>query len=125
MKQKIVVKVSLNGKNSRCKAMKTAVSKYCGIESIGWKGENQLEVLGDGIDVAKLTDLLRKKVGPTEVLSVNLVDGDGKKGGGDGKKGGGGGNNNPYPYPPYPLTYGNFVVPATYYETQPACCSIM
>ncbi|GAB4859301.1 hypothetical protein Ancab_010763 [Ancistrocladus abbreviatus] len=125
MKQKMVVKVSLNRKDSRCKAMKTAVSKLCGIDSIGWKGENQLEVVGDGIDVAKLTNLLRKKVGHTEVVTVNLVDGDGKKGGGDGKKSGGDGDNNPYPYPyPYP-PYGNVIFPATYYEMQPACCSIM
>ncbi|GAB4859296.1 hypothetical protein Ancab_010758 [Ancistrocladus abbreviatus] len=90
MKQKMVVKVSLNGKDSRCKAMKIAVSKHCGIESIGWKGENQLEVVGDGIDVAKLTDLLRKKVGRTEVVSVNLVDGGGGSSGSSGGRGDGG-----------------------------------
>ncbi|GAB4859299.1 hypothetical protein Ancab_010761 [Ancistrocladus abbreviatus] len=136
MKQKMVVKVSLNGNDSRCKAMKIAVSKHCGIESIEWKGENQLEVVGDGIDVAKLTDLLRKKVGRTEVVSVNPVHGGGGGGGGGGSGSGGGdgggsgniGSNNPYLYPypyPYPyITYGN-VVPATYYELQPDSCNIL
>ncbi|GAB4859298.1 hypothetical protein Ancab_010760 [Ancistrocladus abbreviatus] len=100
MKQKMVVKVSLNGEDSRCKAMKTVVSQHRGIESIGWKGENQLEVVGDGIDVAKLTFQLRKKVGCTEVVSVNSVDGKDKKD-------------------------GNVVFTATDYKPQPACCTIM
>lgn len=73
--------------------------------------KNQLEVIGEGIDAAGLTTLLRKNVGSSELVSVGPVpekkDGGGGSGG-DQKK------NDPtvpvpvmgyHPYP-YPYPYG-------------------
>lgn len=56
-----------------------------GVTSAELKGENkgQIEVKGEEIDVAKLTLLLRKKVGHADLVSVSS--GSGKGDGGDGK----------------------------------------
>ncbi|PWA59651.1 hypothetical protein CTI12_AA382360 [Artemisia annua] len=74
-KQKIVVKVTMeNDKKSR-KAMKIAVS-VCGVESVAFGGSNkeQITITGEGVDSVKLTHLLRKRVGYTELVSVGLVE---------------------------------------------------
>ncbi|XP_034708774.1 disease resistance protein Pikm1-TS-like [Vitis riparia] len=76
MKQKMVIRVSVTGeKKSRSKAMQTAVG-VPGVESIALEGEdkNQIVVIGDSVDSVKLTCLLRKKIGPAELLSVSPVD---------------------------------------------------
>ncbi|KAL6322735.1 hypothetical protein AAG906_015421 [Vitis piasezkii] len=72
----MVIKVSVTGeKKSRSKAMQTAVG-VPGVESIALEGEdkNQIVVIGDNVDSVKLTCLLRKKIGPAELLSVSPVD---------------------------------------------------
>ncbi|XP_044503667.1 heavy metal-associated isoprenylated plant protein 16-like [Mangifera indica] len=82
MKQKVVIKVtSLNGQKSRSKAMKIAVG-VSGVESAALKGDDktQIEITGDGMDAVALTNLLRKKVGHAELVSVAPA------GGGDNKE---------------------------------------
>ncbi|KAK4846212.1 hypothetical protein QYF36_014393 [Acer negundo] len=71
MKQKMVIKVSMNGQKSRSKALKIIVVAS-GVESAALKGDDksQIEVTGDGFDPTMLTQLLRKKVGPADLVSV-------------------------------------------------------
>ncbi|XP_021631648.1 disease resistance protein Pik-1 [Manihot esculenta] len=73
MKQKVVIRVPLNGEKSRSKAMKIAVS-VSGVESaaLGGQDKSQIEVVGD-VDPVKLTTQLRKCVGQAELLSVSAV----------------------------------------------------
>ncbi|XP_016476844.1 heavy metal-associated isoprenylated plant protein 16 [Nicotiana tabacum] len=84
MKQKVVIKLSLNGNDQkyRSKAFKIAVSQP-GVESAAMKGEekNQLEVVGDEIDAVTLTNLLRKNLGQAQLVSV----GPASTGGGENK----------------------------------------
>ncbi|OUZ99259.1 hypothetical protein BVC80_8769g25 [Macleaya cordata] len=71
------MKVSLNNDPKlRSKAMKIAVG-VPGVISVGFQGEdkNQIVVTGDGIDSVNLTNLIRKGVGFTELVSVSKVDG--------------------------------------------------
>uniref|UniRef100_A0A2P2L6U6 Uncharacterized protein LOC105131028 isoform X2 n=1 Tax=Rhizophora mucronata TaxID=61149 RepID=A0A2P2L6U6_RHIMU len=72
MKQKVVIKVRMNGQKCRSKAFKIAVSAS-GVESAALGGEDktQIEVTGDGIDAVVLTNLLRKNVGYAELVSVS------------------------------------------------------
>uniref|UniRef100_A0A5B7CAQ1 HMA domain-containing protein n=1 Tax=Davidia involucrata TaxID=16924 RepID=A0A5B7CAQ1_DAVIN len=74
MKQKVVIKVSMNGQKSRSKAMKIAVG-VSGVESAALQGQDksQIEVTGDGVDAVALTTLLRKNVGYAELVSVSQV----------------------------------------------------
>ncbi|KAJ9681562.1 hypothetical protein PVL29_020434 [Vitis rotundifolia] len=75
MKQKMVIRVPVNGeKKCRSKAMQTAVG-VPGVESIALEGEdkNQIVVIGDSVDSVNLTCLLRKKFGSAELLSVSAV----------------------------------------------------
>ncbi|KAJ4730272.1 Heavy metal-associated isoprenylated plant protein [Melia azedarach] len=80
MKQKVVIKISMEGHKSRSKALKVAVG-VCGVESAALKGDDksQIEVTGDGMDSVALTSLLRKKVGYAELVSVGPADGGQKK----------------------------------------------
>ncbi|CAK7349163.1 unnamed protein product [Dovyalis caffra] len=80
MKQKVVIKVTLNGQKSRSKALKIAVG-FSGVESAGVAGQDksQIEVVGDGVDVAKLTILLKKKMGYADLVSVSAVGGEKKE----------------------------------------------
>ncbi|XP_038705081.1 heavy metal-associated isoprenylated plant protein 46-like [Tripterygium wilfordii] len=94
MKQKIVIRVSMDGQkcrsqwcqslmsaagfsepNPRSKTLKTVVSLQ-GVEraALGGSEKDEIEVTGDGIDAVKLTDLLRKKVGFAELVSVTPVE---------------------------------------------------
>ncbi|TXG55597.1 hypothetical protein EZV62_020853 [Acer yangbiense] len=70
MKQKLVIKASMNGQKSRSKALKTVVGAL-GVESVVLKGadKSQIEVTGDGFDPTVLTQLLRKKVGRADLVS--------------------------------------------------------
>ncbi|KDP22996.1 hypothetical protein JCGZ_01718 [Jatropha curcas] len=74
MKQKIVIKISMSSQKSRSKAMKIAVG-VAGVESaaLGGQDKSEIEVVGDGVDSVKLTTLLRKQVGYSELLSVSSV----------------------------------------------------
>ncbi|KAM4071110.1 hypothetical protein ACB094_11G036700 [Castanea mollissima] len=82
MKQKVVIRVTLNNgkKNARSKAMQVAVSLQ-GVESVSLQGEDssQTVVVGDDIDSVNLTSLLRKKVGFAELTSVSPVSTEGEK----------------------------------------------
>ncbi|PIN03642.1 Copper chaperone [Handroanthus impetiginosus] len=71
MKQKIVIRMSINHDKCRSKALKIAVG-VSGVESAGLTGDekNQVEVVGDGIDSVDLTRQLRKKVAYAELVSV-------------------------------------------------------
>ncbi|KAK4846438.1 hypothetical protein QYF36_017201 [Acer negundo] len=71
MKQKMVIKVTINGQKSRPKVMKIVVGAS-GVESVAWKGDdkNQIEVIGDRLDPTVLTLLLRKKLGYADLVSV-------------------------------------------------------
>ncbi|KAJ8567926.1 hypothetical protein K7X08_020648 [Anisodus acutangulus] len=88
MKQKVVIRLSLSGNDSkyRTKAFKIAVSQP-GVESAAIQGEekNQLEVVGE-IDAASLTSLLRKNLGQADLVSVGPA-GDGDKKGNKGETG--------------------------------------
>ncbi|KAK0591081.1 hypothetical protein LWI29_035419 [Acer saccharum] len=68
MKQKVVIKVTMNGQKSRSKALKIVVGAS-GVESAAWKGDN-IEVTGEELDPACLTLLLRKKLGYADLVSV-------------------------------------------------------
>ncbi|KAK1567162.1 hypothetical protein Q3G72_008805 [Acer saccharum] len=68
MKQKVVIKVTMNGQKSRSKALKIVVGAS-GVESAAWKGDN-IEVTGEGLDPTCLTLLLRKKLGYADLVSV-------------------------------------------------------
>ncbi|KAH7533544.1 hypothetical protein FEM48_Zijuj04G0142200 [Ziziphus jujuba var. spinosa] len=74
MKQKVVIKVSLNDKKSRTKAIKTAVGVDGVIQAALQQEKNQIEVTGNDLDVVLLTTLLRKSLNYAEVLSVSVVD---------------------------------------------------
>ncbi|KAF7833278.1 heavy metal-associated isoprenylated plant protein 16 [Senna tora] len=72
LKQKVVIEVgSMNTQKLRSKALKIAVS-CAGVEAAGLKGEGkkQIEVTGEGIDAVALTNVLRKRVGFAEIVSV-------------------------------------------------------
>nr|DAD23734.1 TPA_asm: hypothetical protein HUJ06_025197 [Nelumbo nucifera] len=74
MKQKIVVKVQMNCDKCRSKAMSIA-SVAEGVISVAIEGDDKdrLVVIGDGVDSAKLTTSLRKKVGHATIISVEEV----------------------------------------------------
>ncbi|VVB00148.1 unnamed protein product [Arabis nemorensis] len=74
MKQRIVLKVDMSeSEKSRKKAMKI-VSGTSGVTSVTIQGQNdQLVVLGEEIDTAELTRELRKKVGPTTIIAVQVA----------------------------------------------------
>ncbi|PIN05022.1 hypothetical protein CDL12_22439 [Handroanthus impetiginosus] len=80
MKQKIVIKVSMNTDKCRSKALKIAVG-VPGVESAGLTGEdrNQVEVVGNAIDSVCLTRRLRKKLACVELVSVGEAKKEDKK----------------------------------------------
>ncbi|OMP04288.1 putative metal ion binding protein [Corchorus olitorius] len=63
MKQKIVIKVSMNCSKCRTKAMKIAAVAD-GVISVALHGpeKDKLMIVGDGVDAACLTSSLRKKL---------------------------------------------------------------
>ena len=73
--QKVVIKVAMNGNKSRSKVLKIAVVAP-GVQSAGFTGKelDQLEVVGEGIDAVVLTSLLRKNVGPSDLISVGSAE---------------------------------------------------
>ncbi|XP_010251978.1 PREDICTED: uncharacterized protein LOC104593713 [Nelumbo nucifera] len=74
MKQKVVIKVPVNGSKSRIKALKIAVGIQ-GVESASLQGEDksQIVVEGEGIDSITLAVSLRKSLGSAELVSVSEV----------------------------------------------------
>ncbi|GJN27323.1 hypothetical protein PR202_gb15337 [Eleusine coracana subsp. coracana] len=73
-KQKIVIKVHMTCDKCRKKALGIAATAH-GVQSMGIEGEDreQLVVVGDGVDAINLTSCLRKKVGSTEIVTVEAV----------------------------------------------------
>ncbi|KAK2987092.1 hypothetical protein RJ640_004818 [Escallonia rubra] len=73
LQQKIVIKVQLHCRRCRSKAMKMA-AMASGVNSVALAGEekDQIVVVGEKVDAAGLTDLLRKKVG---YATLELVEG--------------------------------------------------
>ncbi|KAF4360050.1 uncharacterized protein LOC133030273 [Cannabis sativa] len=74
MKQKVVIKVSLNEQKCRTKAIKTAVGIDGVIQATLQQEKNLIEVTGEDIDVVLLTTLLRKTMKYAEVVSVTVID---------------------------------------------------
>ncbi|PWA75284.1 hypothetical protein CTI12_AA247950 [Artemisia annua] len=72
-KQKIVVRVTMNTDKKSRKALGIAAS-LDGVESASLVGSDQIAVTGEGIDSVKLTTLLRKRVGYTELVTVGNVE---------------------------------------------------
>ncbi|KAB2068159.1 hypothetical protein ES319_A08G012200v1 [Gossypium barbadense] len=71
MKQKVVLKVAMKCQRCRTQSLKVAAEQQ-GVSFVGLEGneKEKVVVIGDGIDVVKLTTILRKKVGTTEVISL-------------------------------------------------------
>ena len=71
----VVIKVAMNESKSRSKVLKIAVWAP-GVQSAGFTGKelDQLEVVGEGIDAAVLTSLLRKNVGPSDLIRVGFAE---------------------------------------------------
>ncbi|GKB68289.1 hypothetical protein Tco_0929701 [Tanacetum coccineum] len=72
-KQKIVVKVTMENDKKFRKALKIAAG-LDGVESASFVGSDQIAVTGEGVDSVKLTTLLRKGVGYTELMTVGNVE---------------------------------------------------
>ncbi|PWA35802.1 hypothetical protein CTI12_AA606110 [Artemisia annua] len=72
-KQKIVVRVTVNNDKKSRKAFVIAAS-LDGVESASLVGSDQIAVTGEGIDSVRLTTLLRKRVGYTELVTVGNVE---------------------------------------------------
>ncbi|KAF8030615.1 hypothetical protein BT93_E2909 [Corymbia citriodora subsp. variegata] len=68
MKKKIVLKVQMKCQKCRIKALQT-VSKADGVNSVNFEGEDKVVVVG-GVDAVLLVNHLRKKVGPTQIISL-------------------------------------------------------
>ncbi|XP_065853930.1 disease resistance protein Pikm1-TS [Euphorbia lathyris] len=76
MTQKLVLKVQMNCQKCRTQALKVA-AKADGVNFVGLEGdenEKVVVVIGEGVDAANLTTSLRKKVGPTDIISLAPVD---------------------------------------------------
>ncbi|XP_052177654.1 heavy metal-associated isoprenylated plant protein 46-like [Diospyros lotus] len=69
MQRKVVIKFCMNSNKSHSKVLTNAAG-FTGVEEVALNGEDQIVVVGDGIDSVALTTLLRKKVGYAELVSV-------------------------------------------------------
>ncbi|XP_077237517.1 heavy metal-associated isoprenylated plant protein 47-like isoform X2 [Tasmannia lanceolata] len=121
MKQKIVIKVQMNCQKCRTKALEVAAASD-GANSVAIEGKEKelVVVMGEGVDPVSLTRLMRKKVGRTEVISVDEVKPKDEK-----KE-----QKIEYTYQPPPLIsnypqYPPFVLYETANYQEPGSCSIM
>ncbi|CAO2035390.1 unnamed protein product [Urochloa humidicola] len=73
-KRKIVIQVTMPDARSRSRAMVLA-AKANGVSSIAIAGalQDQLEVVGDGIDITRLVKCLKKKLCNADILKVEEV----------------------------------------------------
>ncbi|KAK1295989.1 hypothetical protein QJS10_CPB15g01136 [Acorus calamus] len=80
MKKKIVLKVQISCDKCRKKALEITASAE-GVASIAVQGadKDQLVVTGEGIDAPSLTETLRKKVGWTDIVTIEEVKEEKKK----------------------------------------------
>lgn len=81
VKQKIVLKLPLDGERNKRKAFKAAVG-MAGVTSATLEGD-KIIIVGDGVDPIALTTMLRRNLGKAELLSISSGD-DKKKDGGYG-----------------------------------------
>nr|DAD43095.1 TPA_asm: hypothetical protein HUJ06_001325 [Nelumbo nucifera] len=74
MKQKIVLKVEMSCQKCQTKALRVAAGA-CGVESVKLDGKEKdmVVVTGDGMDPVALTSTLRKKVGQTELVTLEHI----------------------------------------------------
>ncbi|KAF6164059.1 hypothetical protein GIB67_037465 [Kingdonia uniflora] len=74
MKQKIVLKVDMPCEKCKTKALKVAAVTE-GVISVALEGDekDKLVVIGENVDSASLTSVMRKKVGNTNLVSVEEV----------------------------------------------------
>ncbi|TXG68282.1 hypothetical protein EZV62_003217 [Acer yangbiense] len=116
LQNKVVISVPVHSQKCRSKAMQIAVGTS-GVESATLKGDdkNQIEVIGDGIDAAELTRLLRKKFRYAFVESVGAAASSGDK-----KEEGKNEAKMEMVWPSYqsavPLYYNQYVVRDSYYD---------
>ncbi|KAK3432315.1 hypothetical protein EUGRSUZ_E04208 [Eucalyptus grandis] len=68
-KKKIVLKIQMNCQKCRTKALQI-VSEADGVNSVTFEGEDKVVVVGEGVDAVPLVNRLRKKVGPTQIISL-------------------------------------------------------
>ncbi|PNT68930.1 heavy metal-associated isoprenylated plant protein 47 [Brachypodium distachyon] len=130
MAQKTVIKVQMKSDKCRSKVM-ALVAAFAGVHSVSLAGDDkdQVVVVGDGVDPVNLTNALRKKVGPAELVHF----GDAKKEEPEKKK-------NPQgttvvEYTPYPWQHCHqypssqpapvYECPAYGYHPRPDTCSIL
>ncbi|KAK1272553.1 hypothetical protein QJS04_geneDACA007830 [Acorus gramineus] len=75
VKQKVVMKFSMNGPKSHSKALQAVVAAP-GVLSVALEGEDRSKVvvIGEGIDCVALAKLLRKKLDYVEIVTVSAVD---------------------------------------------------
>uniref|UniRef100_A0A0D9XBV1 HMA domain-containing protein n=1 Tax=Leersia perrieri TaxID=77586 RepID=A0A0D9XBV1_9ORYZ len=81
-KQKIVLKLLLDGEKKKRKAFKAAVGTN-GVTSASMEGD-KLIVIGEGVDAIALTTMLRRSIGNVELLTVSNGDDKMKMAGGMG-----------------------------------------
>ncbi|KAJ7963503.1 Heavy metal-associated domain containing protein [Quillaja saponaria] len=80
MKQKIVIKVQMDGEKCRSKAMKiAAVAQGVSSVSIEGKDNDEVVVVGNEVDSVCLAKMLRKKFRHATIVSVQEVKADGAK----------------------------------------------
>ncbi|XP_047051268.1 uncharacterized protein LOC124656599 [Lolium rigidum] len=72
VKQKIVLKLPLDGERNRRKAFKATVG-MAGVTSATMEGD-KIIIVGDGIDTIGLTTMLRRSLGRAELVSVSSGD---------------------------------------------------
>ncbi|XP_051217770.1 uncharacterized protein [Lolium perenne] len=75
MKTQMVIRIHVNSDKAYSKAIKVAAG-VTGVQSVTIAGEdkNLLLVIGVGIDSNRITEKLRRKVGPAEVVELHTVD---------------------------------------------------
>ncbi|XP_054808396.1 disease resistance protein RGA5-like isoform X2 [Prosopis cineraria] len=98
-----------------------------GVISVELEGEDQVKVIGEGVDAVCLTCVLRKKFGFAELLSLQDVTDNGDEGGGgDGRNSSSGDQE-----PPPAFAYHQFPCPPCAYliydphPYDPPICSVM
>ncbi|KAJ4815707.1 Heavy metal-associated isoprenylated plant protein 47 [Rhynchospora pubera] len=118
VKQKVVIKLSMDDAQKRKKALQTAAGMD-GIISTSIDGD-KIVVEGDGLDSIALTTVLRKKLGHANLITVTPSD-DKKEDKKEEKK------EQPVVLPPYYAVVHPYPYQYGYYETSryPDSCSIM
>ncbi|XP_072963789.1 heavy metal-associated isoprenylated plant protein 16-like [Typha angustifolia] len=69
VKQKVVIKLTMEDARKRSKALKTAAG-FSGVTSTSLEGEDKIVVVGDGFDSIALTTALRKRMRYAELISL-------------------------------------------------------